>query len=152
MELFVNQNIKRRYGVLLSSGILATGLLLAAGGTAFASENGGSGGAGGAGGQGGSSFFGNGGNGGTGGDGGAGGNGGNSWFPANGCGEISCNRGCGIFCSHPIGVSACSPLTIWCGTSASLNLAKLLGCPVLSEQLLKTLLNHGTACHVRCVK
>ncbi len=148
----MKHNIKRRIGVLLSSGILATGLLLAAQGTAFAAGSGGAGGAGGPGGQGGSAFFGNGGNGGSGGNGGAGGNGGSGWFPGDGCSGISCHGGCGILCNHPIRVSPCPPVVLWCGTSARLDLAKLLGCPVLSEHLLKTFFAYVPACQVRCVK
>ena len=85
----MDRNIRRRLGVFVSSGVLATGLVLAAGGTALASD-GGHGGNGGNGGYGGSAFVRNGGNGGS------GGNGGDSWVGGNGCG--------GFFCNHPVGV------------------------------------------------
>jgi hypothetical protein len=104
----MDRNIRRWLGVFVSSGILSTGLVLAAGGTAFASDNGSNGGPGGDGGNGGqgeNSLFVDGGNGGIGGDGGAGGNGGDSW-----AGSIGCNT---FLCNHPAGVSRCAPVVTW---------------------------------------
>ncbi len=138
----MDRNIRRRLGVFVSSGILATGLVLAAGSTAFASDNGGDGGPGGDGGnggQGGNSLFGDRGNGG---DGGAGGNGGDSWT-----GGIGCNT---FICNHPAGVSRCSPVVTWCGAPRGWDLARWLGCPALSGQLLNELFHHATNCQSKC--
>ena len=134
----MNRKIRRRLGVFVSSGVLATGLILTAGGTAFASNDGGPGGSGGNGGQGGNAFFGNGGNG------GAGGNGGDSWADSNGCASV--------FCNHPTGVSRCWPAVIWCGAPRGWDLAQWLGCPGFSGQLLDELLNHATNCQFKCSK
>ncbi len=141
----MDRNIRRRLGVFVSSGVLATGLVLAAGGTAFASANGGNGGPGGDGGnggQGGNSLFGDGGNGGSGGDGGAGGNGGDSWT-----GSIGCNA---FVCNHPTGVSRCSPVVTWCGAPRGWDLGRWLDCPAFSKQLLNELFHHVTNCQSKC--
>jgi hypothetical protein len=132
----MDRNIRRRLGVFVSSGILATGLVLASGGTAFASDNGGPGGPGG---PVGNSLFGNGGNGGNG---GAGGNGGDSWAGSNGCDTF--------FCNHPANVSSCSPMVTWCGAQRSWDLARWLSCPVFARQLLNELFQHSTNCQSRC--
>jgi hypothetical protein len=142
----MNRNIRRRLGVFVSSGILATGLVLAAGGTAFASNDGGpggDGGNGGQGGQGGNSVLGNGGAGGNGGNGGAGGNGGGSWVDTNGCDPF--------FCNYPAGVASCSPVVTWCGATRGWDLARWLGCPVFSGQLLDGLFQHSANCQSRCL-
>lgn len=132
----MDRNIRRRLGVFASSSVLATSLVLAAGGTAFAA-NGGPGGSGGNGGNGGNTIVGNGGHGGNG---GAGGNGGDSWT-----GGASCS-----FCNHPVDVRRCLPVATWCGAPRGWDLAGWLGCPVFSPQLLNRLLNHATNCPFRC--
>ena len=119
----MNRNIRRRLGVFVSSGILATGLVLAAGGTAFASNDGGVGG--------------------NGGNGGAGGNGGGSWVGTNGCDPF--------FCNYPAGIASCSPVVTWCGATRGWDLARWLGCPVFSGQLLNGLFQHSANCQSRCV-
>jgi hypothetical protein len=121
----MDRNVRRRLGVFVSSWVLATGLVLAAGGTALASNDGG-----------------NGGNGGAGGAGGAGGNGGDSWVSGNGCGSF--------FCNHPAGVSRCSPAVTWCGAPRGWDLAGWLGCPLFAQQLLNELLNHAANCQFTC--
>lgn len=119
----MNRNIRRRLGVFVSSGILATGLVLAAGGTAFASNDGGVGG--------------------NGGNGGAGGNGGGSWVGTNGCDPF--------FCNYPAGIASCSPVVTWCGATRGWDLARWLGCPVFPGQLLNGLFQHSANCQSRCV-
>jgi hypothetical protein len=39
-----------------------------------------------------------------------------------------------------------------CGTPIGWNLANWLGCPLFSEQLLKTFFYEAATCQVRCVK
>lgn len=106
----MDRNIRRRLGFFVSSGILATGLVLAAGGTAFASDNGG--------------------------------NGGGSW-----AGGIGCNT---FICNHPTGVGICSPVVTWCGAPKGWDLARWLGCPAFSGQLLDELFHHATNCQSKC--